>query len=312
MDRTHRLPSRLLTTLCTGLALGLCAGSYAADQDFSANPIVAKGAKLEKLAGGFVFTEGPASDKDGNIYFTDQPKDRIWKWSVDGKLTTFLEPCGRSNGLCFDAKGQLIACADETNQLWSIDPAGKSTVLIKDYQSKLLNGPNDVWISPAGEIYITDPYYKRDYWKRGPMEQKVQGVYRLSADYKTVTPVATDLQQPNGIIGTPDGKMLYVSDIQAGLTYSYTIEADASLSHKKLFCSMGSDGMTIDDQGNIYLTNHGVSVFAPSGEKILHIDINEGWTGNICYGGADHHLLFITASTSIYGLHMATHGVGSQ
>jgi gluconolactonase len=75
---------------------------------------------------------------------------------------------------------------------------------------------------------------------------------------------------------------------------------------------MGSDGMTIDDQGNVYLTNHGVTVFAPSGAKILHIGIDEGWTGNICFGGADHHLLFITASTSIYGLRMATHGVGSQ
>ena len=172
--------------------------------------------------------------------------------------------------MCFDAKGQLIACADEHNQLWSIDPAGKATVLIKDYQGKLLNGPNDVWIHPHGEMFITDPYYKRDYWKRGPKEQAVEGVYRLSADRSALTLVVDDLQQPNGIIGTPDGTLLYVSDIKAGITYSYTVEADASLTHKKRFCDMGSDGMTIDDQGNVYLTNHGVTVFAQRRQDPAH------------------------------------------
>ncbi len=304
--------ARTTTLIAVGTLLALAAALGAAEQDFSAITIVEKGAKLQKLGSGFVFTEGPAADTAGNVYFTDQPKDRIWKWTTDGKLAIFMEPCGRSNGMCFDAKGQLIACADEHNQLWTISPEGKSTVLLKDYQGKLLNGPNDVWIHPRGEMYITDPYYKRDYWKRGPMEQAVQGVYRLSADRATFTLMCSDLQQPNGIIGTPDGSALYVSDIQAGITYSYTIEADGALTHKKQFCAMGSDGMTIDDQGNVYLTNHGVTAFAPSGAKLLHIDIEESWTGNICFAGADHHLLFITASTSIYGLRMATHGVGSQ
>ena len=312
MDHHRHHQTRALAALGAGLAMILGAAAQAADQDFSAYTIVEHGAKLQKLGGGFVFTEGPASDKDGNIYFTDQPKNRIWKWTTDGKLSIFLEPSGRSNGMCFDGKGVLISCADELNQLWSIDAAGASTVLIKDYQGKLLNGPNDVWISPAGELYITDPYYKRDYWKRGPMEQKVQGVYRLTADHASLTLIASDLQQPNGIIGTPDGKTLYVSDIQAGITYSYAIGADGGISNKTTFCAMGSDGMTIDDQGNVYLTNHGVTVFSPSGAKIMHIGIDEGWTGNICFGGADHHLLFITASTSIYGLRMATKGVGSQ
>src|SRR5262245_1153118 len=113
-----------------------------------ADSVVAPGAKLQKLAGEFEFTEGPACDRDGNVYFTDQPNDRIVKLSVEGKISTFLQPAGRSNGLCFDAKGNLIACADEKNELWSIDPAGKATVLVKDYQGKLLNGPNDVWIRP--------------------------------------------------------------------------------------------------------------------------------------------------------------------
>ena len=133
------------------------------------------GAKLTVLAGGFEFTEGPAADAQGNVFFTDQPNDRIMKWSTDGKLTTFMKPCGRSNGLCFDAQGNLWACADEKNEMWRIDPAGKVTVVVKDYQGKLLNGPNDVWLRPDGGLYFTDPYYQRPYWKRGPKEIEDRG-----------------------------------------------------------------------------------------------------------------------------------------
>ena len=280
----------------------------------SADPpgIIAPGATLQKLAGGFSFTEGPACDAHGNVYFTDQPNDRIWKWSVTGKLSVFLSPAGRSNGLCFDTHGDLWACADEHNQLWRITPQGKATVVVKDFGGKLLNGPNDVWIRPDGGLYLSDPYYQRDYWKRGPIEQPGQYVLYLAPDHKTLTAVATDLTQPNGIIGTPDGKTLYVADIGAGRTYSYAIQKDGTLAHKTLFCEMGSDGMTIDSEGNVYLTGHGVTVFDKTGKQIAHIPINEGWTGNICFGGADRHALFITASTSIYAMQMRTHGVGSQ
>ncbi len=274
--------------------------------------IVAPGAHLEKLAAGFAFTEGPASDSKGNIFFTDQPNNRIMEWSVDGKLTTFMQPCGRSNGLCFDKDGDLWACADEKNQLWRIDPHGKVKEIISDYQGKLLNGPNDVWVRPDGGLYITDPYYPRDYWHRGPIDLPCQGVYYLPPKGKELQLVIDDLQKPNGIIGTPDGKTLYVADIQGGKTYSYRIQKNGELTDKKLFCSMGSDGMTIDNEGNVYLTGNGVTVFDNSGNQILHIPIDEKWTGNICFGGKDRHLLFITASTSIYGLRMRVHGVGSQ
>jgi gluconolactonase len=148
--------------------------------------IIAPGATLQKLAGDFLFTEGPACDGSGNVFFTDQPNDRILKWSVDGKLSTFMQPCGRANGLSFDPEGYLWACADETNELWRINPAGKATVIVKDYQGKLLNGPNDVWIRPGGGLYFTDPYYKRSYWKRGPKEMG-ECVYFLAPDYKTLT-----------------------------------------------------------------------------------------------------------------------------
>jgi len=274
--------------------------------------IIAPGETLQKLAGGFDFTEGPASDAQGNVFFTDQPNDRILKWSIDGKLSTFLQPCGRANGLSFDSRGDLWACADEKNQLWRITPAGKVTVMVKKYNGKLLNGPNDVWIRPDGGIYLTDPYYQRSYWKRGPKEQDGELVFYLPPKSKKLVCVADDLKQPNGIIGTPDGKILYVSDIAAGKTYSYHIQPDGSLTEKKLFCELGSDGMTIDNEGNVYLTGHGVTVFDSSGKQIEHIDVQEHWTGNICFGGKDRQLLFITASKGIYGIRMRVKGVGSQ
>jgi gluconolactonase len=274
----------------------------------AADGVVATGAKPEKLADGFKFTEGPAADKQGNIFFTDQPNDRILKWSIDGKLSTFMAPSGRSNGLEFDRKGLLIACADEKNELWAIDRQGKVRVLVRDYKGKLLNGPNDVWIAPDGASYFTDPMYKRPYWTRGPMEQDGQHVYRLAPDRKTLTRVVDDLKQPNGIVGTPDGKTLYVSDIGAGKTWAYEIRPDGSLSGKRLFCELGSDGMTLDERGNLYLTGKGVTVFDGTGKQIEHIDIDQPWTANVTFGGKDRHTLFITASTALYSVRMNVRG----
>jgi gluconolactonase len=274
--------------------------------------VLAPGAKLEKLADGFKFTEGPAADAEGNVYFTDQPNDRIVKWSVDGKQSTFLQPCGRSNGLCFDSKGNLWACADEKNELWSIAPDGKATIVVKDYQGKLLNGPNDVWVRPDGGLYFTDPYYKRPYWKRGPKEIAIEGVYYLTPDRKTLTRVVDDLKQPNGIIGTPDGRTLYVADIGGGKTFAYDPQPDGSLANKRLFCNLGSDGMTIDDEGNVYLTGKGVIVFDKSGKEIQRIEVPERWTANVCFGDRDRRTLFITASASLYSIRTRTKGVGSQ
>ncbi|MDX9754602.1 MAG: SMP-30/gluconolactonase/LRE family protein, partial [bacterium] len=198
-----------------------------------AESVLAPGAVLKQLGGGFKFTEGPAPDRDGNVFFTDQPNDRILKWQPDGIITTFMQPCGRSNGLFFDEEGNLLACADRENQLWSIAPDKAVTVLIKDYQDKLLNGPNDLWPAPNGGIYFTDPLYARPYWERDPaMQQEGQYVYFLSKE-KTLSRVATDLVQPNGIIGTPDGKKLYVADIGDKKTYVYDINADGTLANKK-------------------------------------------------------------------------------
>ena len=272
--------------------------------------LIAPGAKLEKLGEGYSFTEGPAVDRDGNVFFTDQPNDRIVKWSAaDGKFSDWLKPAGRANGTYFDKKGNLLACADEENQLWSIAPDKQVTVLVMNFDGKLLNGPNDLWIRPDGGLYFTDPLYKRDYWKRDPkMQQDGQHVYFMTPNRKTVTRVATDLKQPNGIIGTPDGKTLYVADIGARKTYAYDIQPDGALTNKHLFCNLGSDGMTIDAEGNVYLTGRGVTVFDQTGKQIEQIPMPEGWTANITFGGKDRDLLFITASKIVYGLKMRVKG----
>ena len=299
--------SRVITWSAIIAFAALCAAARGDDKG-----IIAPGAKLEKLAGDFQFTEGPAADDQGNVFFTDQPNDRILKWDTDGKLSTFMQPCGRSNGLCFDAQGNLWACADEKNELWQIGPDKKVTVVVKDYRGKLLNGPNDLWVRPDQGIYFTDPFYKRGYWKRGPKEQDLEGVYYLSPDRKQLVRVADNLKQPNGIIGTPDGKTLYVADIRAGRTYAYDVQADGALAGKRLFCKLGSDGMTIDDEGNVYLTGKGVTVFDRAGKQIEHVAVPEPWTANVCFGGKDGHTLFITASKGLYGLRMRVKGVGSQ
>ena len=274
----------------------------------AAESVVTPGAKLEKLAGDFLFTEGPTSDKNGNIFFTDQPNDRIMEWSVDGKLSTFLQPAGRANGMFFDATGNLITCADEHNQLWSIAPDKTVTVLVTNYQGKYMNGPNDVWITPNGAMYITDPFYRRDYWDHITMALTNQEVYYLSPDRKNLMRVTDDLKQPNGITGTPDGKNLIVSDISARQTWRYDIQPDGSLTNKTFICKFGSDGMTIDEEGNLYLTGRGVTVFDKNGKQIDHIDVNENWTANVCFGGKDRKTLFITASKSLYSIQLIYKG----
>ena len=274
----------------------------------TAGPVTSPDARLQKLSGGFAFTEGPTCDAAGNVFFVDQPNNRIMEWSTEGKLSTFLQPSGHANGMMFDAQGNLIACADERNELWSITPDKKSTVLVKDYQGKYLNGPNDVWVAPNGAMFLSDPFYDRPWWDHHTKALPSEEVFYLSPDRKTLRQVTDDLKKPNGITGTPDGKNLYVADIAARQTWRYDILPDGSLTNKTFFCAPGSDGMTIDDQGNIYITGNGVSVFNPAGKLIEHIDVPEPWTANVSFGGTDHKTLFITASKSFYSIRMAVKG----
>jgi gluconolactonase len=274
--------------------------------------VVAPGINVEKLAGGFDFTEGPTCDAQGTVFFTDQPNDRILKWSQAEGLSTFLQPAGRANGMYFDARGQLIACADEKNELWSIAPDGAVTVLVGEYDGKRLNGPNDVWVRRDGALFFTDPFYPRTWWTHDTMPQDGQHVYFLSADRRQLVRVIDDLEKPNGIIGTPDGKMLYVADILAGKTYRYDIAPDGSLTGKTLAANQGSDGMTLDSEGNLYLTGEGVTVIDRAGRQIERIPIpDERWTANVSFGGKDRRMLFITASSGLYGVPMRVRGANA-
>lgn len=272
------------------------------------NPIFVQDS-LKLISSQFKFTEGASVDKQGNVFFTDQPNDKIWKYDIAGKLSLYMDKTGRSNGTYFDKKGNLIVCADENNQIWSIDKHKKITVLFSDFEGKKVNGPNDIWLDNKGGIYFTDPYYQRDYWTRKKPELERQLVYYLPKGKKEAIIVAVDVVKPNGIVGTPDGKFLYVADMGANQTYRYKINADASLSEKEVVLSQHSDGMTLDMEGNIYVTGKGVTIYKSSGEKIGHIDVPEEWCGNICFGGKDRNVLFITASKSLYTIKTSTKGV---
>ena len=270
--------------------------------------IIADGATPQLVSKQFSFTEGPAVDKQGNVFFTDQPNDKIWKYDTEGKLSVFMDSTGRSNGMYFDQKGNLLTCADENNQLWSISKDKKVTVLVRDYAGKKLNGPNDLWVAPNGDIYFTDPYYQRPYWTRKQSELDGEHVYLLRRGQKEPVRVIDNMQQPNGIVGTTDGKTLYVADIKAGKTYRYAIAKDGTLKEATLFANLGSDGMTLDNKGNVYLTGDGVTVFNPAGEKIEHISL-PGWTANLAFGGKKRDELFITANQAVYTLKMKVQGI---
>jgi gluconolactonase len=270
------------------------------------------GAELILIDSNFSFTEGPATDKNGDIYFTDQPKNNIWKYDINGKLSLFMHGAKRSNGMYFDAKGNLISCADENNELVAINKHKKITVLASNYNGHILNGPNDVWVNrKTGGMYITDPYYRRNYWSRTKPDAALGGekIYFLPPGKKELVLVDSTVVKPNGITGTADGKYLYVADMGVGKTFRYEIQADGSLSNKTLFVNEASDGMTIDERGNIYLTGKGVIVYNNAGEKIEQIDVPENWTANVSFGGKDKKTLLITASKSVYIIKMQVKGV---
>lgn len=264
---------------------------------------------LRLISSQFKFTEGPAVDKKGNIFFTDQPNNQIWKYGIDGKLSLFTDQAGRANGTYFDKRGNLIACADEHNELWSLDKNAKPTLLYKNPAGQALNGPNDLWIDAKGGIYFTDPYYQRNYWTRKSPEIVGEKVYYLPKGKKEIIMVEDGLLRPNGIVGTPNGKWLYVADAKGAKTYRYKINADATLSDKQLIINQSSDGITLDNRGNIYVTGKGVTIYSADGKQIGHIKIPENHTANVCFGGKNRNLLFITASKSIYIMPMKVRGV---
>ncbi len=272
--------------------------------------LVAPNAEVVKLGEGYSFTEGPVADPSGNVFFTDQPNNKILKWEAEtGKISVFSDQAGRSNGMFFDKKGNLIACADEHNQLWSINARGKHKVLVKERDGKLLNGPNDVWVHPNGNIYFTDPLYARDYWKRTPEKQQDgEHVYLLKPGKKELIVLNSGVVKPNGIIGSPDGKNLYIADIGDKKIYRYVIEPDGTVSGRSLAAPMAADGITLDEKGNLYLAGNGITVFDKNARQIAHIPVRKGWSANVTFGGTDRRLLFVTAGDAVFGIRMNVKG----
>jgi len=296
----------------------ICSGTFVANvdaqgaiqmPDLDTDSIIVPFSTPRLISRQFSFTEGASVDKKGNVFFTDQPNNKIWEYDINGQLTLFLDSAGRSNGTYFDSKGNLVTCADEHDQLWSVSPRKKITVLLKDYQGQRLNGPNDLWIDLRGGIYFTDPYYQRPYWDRSHPDIEGEKVYYLAKGKAAPVIVVDDLVKPNGIVGTPDGNYLYVADAGGHKTYKYRIGGDGMLTDRQLFVEQGSDGATLDERGNLYLTGNGVTVYNPAGKKIAHIPIPEKWTANLCFGGKNKKELFITATEAIYILSMRVRGV---
>ncbi len=267
--------------------------------------IIAPGAELEKSADGFGFTEGPTADSKGDVYFVDDPNSKIHRWSVaDKKASVFVEESKHANGMYFDKNDILFVCEGETGCVVSYDRDGKRTVIASTFEGKRFNKPNDLWIDPKGGIYFTDPVYGAEF----KVIQDGEHVYYISPDRSKVRKVATDFERPNGIIGTPDGKTLYVTDQQAGKVWRYRILDDGSLADKTFFSSPAIDGMTLDNRGNVYITDREVIVYNAEGKEIERIKTPE-MPANVCFGGNDFRTLFITARKGVYSIRMNVHGV---
>ncbi|RRO20291.1 SMP-30/gluconolactonase/LRE family protein [Flavobacteriaceae bacterium 14752] len=264
--------------------------------------------ELERLATDFKFTEGPAVDARGNVYFSDIPNSKIWIWTTADSLKLFRENSNGSNGLYFDKDQNLLACEGGASQISLTTPSGDYKVIASEYDGKPFNSTNDLWPDAKGGVYFTDPQYG------GDMENLAQGgmhVFYLHPDHQQISRVCNDLTRPNGILGTPDGKTLYVTDRGAGKTYHYDIQDDGTLKNKTLFVDYGSDGMTLDQKGNVYLTTKDksqIDIFSKEGELLKTIETPEVPT-NVCFGGENRNQLFITAQTSLYKIGLDTEGV---
>jgi gluconolactonase len=266
--------------------------------------VVAPGAEIEMIATGFGFTEGPVADILGNLYFTDEKGDTVHKLTATGAIMTVINNTGQGTGLYIDNDGILLLCEQDKafHRLVSVDFSGGNaelSIIFDEYKGKSLNAPNDVWVHPDGGIYFTDPNWTDS--------DEPSRVFYISSDRKTLVPVIDDLDVPNGVVGSLDGKTLYVTDGRINHTYAYDIKRGGKLSGKTLFAEEGEDGMTVDTLGNVYITSGGISVYNSAGDKIQTIEVPES-TSNACFGGKDMRTLYITAQTSLYAVKMNVRG----
>ena len=294
----------------TILPLFLCLGIVT--EPSMAQSLIAPGAEVVKLADGFGFTEGPTANSKGDVYFIDDPNCKIHVWSVsDKKCSVFVNESAYANGMYFDKNDNLFVCEGGTGSIVMYTLDGKRTVVANKFANRNFNKPNDLWVDPKGGIYFTDPVYGQNF-------RNVQGgehVYYILPDRsKTIRVIETgegkEFVKPNGIVGTPDGKLLYVADIDGKQVYRYNIQPDGTLTGKHPFAPVAVDGMTLDEKGNVYLTDMGKSdvvVYDPEGKEVIRIKPPEH-PANVCFGGKDFKTLFITARTGFYSIEMNVKG----
>jgi len=310
--------------------------------DASSDRIIPADARLERVATGFSWTEGPVWKEDG-LFFADIPGNSIQKWTPNAGASTFLKPSGYkgsipyggpeagSNGMTLDLLGRLTVAGHaqrDVYRLESLDPGAPVTILADSYQGQRLNSPNDLVYSSDGALYFTDPPYglptQQD---NDPDKQlKVNGVYRLprASQKKTGSPPAnselqlliSDLPRPNGIAFSPDEKYLYVDNSGPKKQWvRYRVQPDGSLTEGKVIYDATADprpgapdGMKVDEQGNIYSAGPGgVWVFSPEGKPLATILMPER-VANVTWAGPDRKTLYIAASTSIYRVHLKISG----
>ena len=283
--------------------------------------VVGKSVAFERLATGFIFTEGPLwHRRDKYLLFSDMPGDHLRRWSQKDGVTTFRKPCNKSNGLAWDLQGRLIVCEHASSHLTRTEPDGKITVLASHHAGKELNSPNDVIVKSDGAIYFSDPTYGRKPHFGLPREPQLsfRGVYRLAPDGKTLTLLADDFGQPNGLCFSLDEKVLFVNDTDKQHIRAFDVKADGTLANSRVWAKTvgegqgAPDGMKIDSKGNIYCCGPGgIHVFAPDATSLGVIKVPE-YVANFCFGDDDLRSLFITASTSIYRIRVATPGTAQM
>jgi gluconolactonase len=268
--------------------------------------------KIVKLHTGFKFTEGPAADAAGNVYFSDIPAEKIYKVDTKGKLSVFREDSHHANGLMVNGHGEIVAC-EMDGRVVALSPDGKKRrVLAAEYNGKRFNAPNDLSIDNTGGVYFTDPSFRAPKpWPQGKL-----GVYYVSSAGK-VTRLLDDLPNPNGVRLSPDEKTLYVIPSSQAEMMAYPVEAPGKLGKGRVFCTLkqprgqtksGGDGMTVDTKGNLYITSAlGLQVFDAAG-KFLGIIALPEQPANVTFGGPDRRTLYVTARTSLYTMPMETTG----
>jgi gluconolactonase len=301
-----------LPILLTGFAWSLMLSGFAIAQQKI--PGIGPAGEVVKVQGGFQFLEGPASDGQGNLFFTDVAGNKIHRLGSDGSIVPFLDPSNHCNGLMFDGQGRLVAC-EMDGRLISIDVSTRKVAALADqYEGKRFNAPNDLVVDRSGGIYFTDPRFRAPM----PLPQGVEGVYYRASDGK-VTRLISGLPAPNGVILSVDEKTLYVIPSQQKEMMSYPVESPGKLGAGKVFCSLkqqegttgagnGGDGLTIDTQGNLYITSRlGIQVFDPEGKLLGIIEFPEQ-PANATFGGPDMKTLYVTARTSLYSVAMESRG----